>query len=103
MLRRLGIPTLILAAVTVFSGPTAVFAQNGYYGRDGSSYQRDRDRDHHEAREWREHESLERRADEWRESRQHEWRENEWREQGRGEQRFDSRYRPNAFYFGDRR
>lgn len=103
MVRTLGIPTLILAAATVFSGSTAAFAQDGYYGRGGYSYQRDSDRDHREAREWREHERRERRAEEWRESRRHEWRENEWREQQRWGQRFGSTHRPNAFYFGDRR
>jgi hypothetical protein len=103
MLKRFGIPTLILAAATVFIGPTGAFAQDGYYGRGGYSYQQDRDWDRHEAREWREHERRDRRAEEWRESRQHEWREDDWGEHERRGRRFDSRHRPNAFYFGDRR
>jgi hypothetical protein len=101
MLKRFGVPALILLAATMFIRPTATFAQDGYYyGRDSYSYQRDRNANRHEAQEWRGQEHGDRRADDWRGRESRQWRDNEWRERG---YRFDSTHRPDARYLGDRR
>ena len=101
MLKRVGVLALFLSATGAVLLPATAFAQDGYSNRRDYYYQGDRDRDRHEAREWRERERRERRAEEQRDRawRRQEWREHEWREGSRWQNGFYPRYAPDASYY----
>ena len=102
MLKRVGLLAMILGGITGALLPGTAFAQDGYSSNPNYYYQRDRNWDRHEQREWRERERKEERAEQWRQQRwgNREWREHEWREHERHERRWNG-YNPDRyFYFG---